>query len=264
MDTGLIKDLILAHSEPGKSEPIEVNGLVIPKQFTTIFIFQDHEKTWSCHFYIKIGELGTPKLMSVSVSGSVAKDNRPNPINKTWDSSNFNELIEIMQGKKPRFTKAELKQIRELQETAPEPESVQRWQLKRIEQYRFQLFELAVKLAYQYGEPKLTKFPSGEIKLAWLDRKTYSEQELKELQKEIGKKIRKKVTPELLKEVAKIYTEASARGEFPTKAVSEFYKCERRTAEDYVKASRDMNFLPPAPKTHKKAVRKPTKKKGVK
>jgi hypothetical protein len=262
--TELIPDLTVAFSEPGESEPLEVDGKVIPKRFTSIFLFEDGAKTWSCRFDIKVTELGTPKLMGVHISGSVAKDNRPHPTNKTWDASNKDELMEIMSGKRPRYTEEELERIEFLRKTAPEPDSVHRWQLKRIEQYRFQLFELGVRLAYSYEPPRMTKFPSGTIKLAWLDPKQFSSEELKELQKEISKKIRKKITPDFLQEVAKIYSEAQERGEFPTKAVAEFYKCKTRTAEDYVKFARENKFLPPVKPIPKAVSKTKPKKKGEK
>lgn len=257
MVTQLIPNLILAHSEPGQSEPTEYKGKVIPKSFTSLFVFEDGEKTWSCDYTIKVSSHGTPKLMSVEIRGSVAKN--PRQLQKTYTKENMHELLEIVKGKRKSFTDEELAWSRE---TAPEADSVERWQIKLIEQYRFQLFELAVRLAYEYDMPGLMKTPSGEKRIMWLEKKPLTESELKEIQKEIGKSIRKKITPEFLEEVAKIYTEAGLRGEFPTKAVQEFYKCSRRTAEDYVMASRKMKFLPPVKEPGKMSVRKPRKKKG--
>lgn len=258
MVTELIPNLILAHSEPGGSEPTEYKGKIIPKSFSSIFLFQDGEKTWSCDYEIKISSHGTPKLMRVEIRGSVAKN--PRPLQKSYTKENMHELMEIVTGKRKSFTDEELAWSRE---TAPEADSVERWQIKFIEQYRFQLFELAVRLAYEYDKPGLMKMPSGEKRIMWLEKKPLTEPELKEIQREIGKSIRKKITPEFLEEVAKVYTEAGLRGEFATKAVAEFYKVKRRTAEDYVMASRKMNFLPPVKEPGKMSVRKPRKKKGV-
>ena len=69
----------------------------------------------------------------------------------------------------------------------PEPESVERWQLKVIEQYRFQLLELGIRLAIDYGEPRLMKSPDGEVRRVYLDRKPLTESEINALREEIEK-----------------------------------------------------------------------------
>jgi hypothetical protein len=237
-----IPNLVMAFSEPGRSEPTKFGEHLIAKSFVSIFNFKDGDKTWSAHFSIKISELGTPKLLSVEVFGSRAK--HPKPISKTWDASNFDELIERFRspGKLPPiYSEEELEEFARLQ---PEAESVERWQLKIVEQFRFQLLELGIRLAIELGNPMKRKTPEGGWELVYMPREPFSESEIKTLLKDIDKKIRQKITPDFLAEVARIYTEAGLRGERPIKAIEEFYKCSYRTAQDYATKAREKNLLP--------------------
>ena len=254
MVTELIPELLVAFAEPGASEPTEIGGQVIPKKFTAIFHFKDKEpnKTWWTFFQISISDLGTPKLMSVEISGSV----RTNPIalKREFNKDNFDELEAILRGEKKMHSDEDLQKFKD---ASYEPESVERWQIKLIEQYRFQLFEMGIRLGYQFGNPWVGKDEQGNERYFWIESKYITDNELKKFQKEIGTRIRKKITPDFLKEVAKIYTEAGLRGEYPTKAVQEFYKVARRTAEDYVRDARKLKFLPPVTEPGKMSIRKP-------
>jgi hypothetical protein len=237
-----IPNLVMAHSEPGHSEPTKFGEHVIGSNITSMFEFKDGDKTWRAYFKIKITELGTPKLLSVEVTGSTAK--HPKPLTKSYDASNMDELIERFKspGKlPPTWSKAELEEFSRLQ---PEAESVERWQLKIIEQFRFQLLELGIRLAIELGEPMKQKTPDGNWQLVYMPRDKFTEPEIKKLLKDIDKKIRQKITPELLAEVARIYTEAGIRGERPIKAIAEFYKCSDRTAQDYATKARELKLLP--------------------
>ncbi len=237
-----IPNLVSAFSEPGRNEPTKFGEHLIANQFLSIFQFQDGDKTWSAHFSIKITDLGTPKLLSVQVFGSRAK--HPKPLGKTWDASNMDELIErfTSPGKLPPLYSEE--EIEEFVRLQPEAESVERWQLKTIEQFRFQLLELGIRLAIELGNPMKKKTRDGGWELFYVNREPFSEPEIKKLLKDIDKKIRQKITPDLLAEVARIYTEAGIRGERPIKAIAEFYKCSDRTAQDYATKARDLKLLP--------------------
>jgi predicted nucleic acid-binding protein len=251
-----IPNLIMAHSEPGNSEPTKFGEYVIAKNFTSLFRFRDGEKTWTTYFTIRISELGTPKLLGVEVTGSVAK--HPKPLQKTYTRENIHELTDNSRG----FW-ASKEELDEFARLAPEPESVERWQLKVVEQFRFQLLELGIRLAIEYGEPRFMKSPDGEVRRVYLDRKPLTESEIKKLLKDIDKKIRQKLTPEFLGEVARIYTEAGLRGERPIKAIEEFYKCSYRTAQDYATKARTLKLLPettPGKVTVKKATKRREKK----
>ena len=235
-----IPNLVMAHSEPGQNEPTKFGEHVIAKEFRSIFKFKDGEKTWSVYFTIKITELGTPKLLGVEVTGSRAK--HPKPITR---SINFHEATqkEIDEWDKNRgwVTKEEIEELNRLQ---PEADSVERWQLKIVEQFRFQLLELGIRLAVELGNPMKKQSPDGEWQLVYMPRKPFSKSEIKTLLKDIDKKIRQKITPDFLKEVARIYTEAGLRGERPIKAIEEFYKCSYRTAQDYATKAREQKLLP--------------------
>lgn len=250
-----IPNLVMAFSEPGRSEPTKMNGHVIAKSFTTIFTFKDGEKTWGADFNVTISDLGTPKLTGVSISGSRAP--HPKPLTKTYTKENKNELTKVNQGKSKTFTDKQLEEYRRL---TPEADSVERWQIKVIEQYRFQLLELAIRLAIEMGEPGYLDFPTG-VDRWWSPISPLGTKEIKELQKKIDKRLRQKITPELLRKVAEIYTEAGLKNEKPVKAVQEFYKCAYRTAQDYVTYARQQDFLPPTT-PGKVTVRKTKKRKG--
>ena len=152
------------------------------------------------------------------------------------------------------------KQLEEYRRLTPEADSVERWQIKVIEQYRFQLLQLAIRLAIEMGEPGYLDFPTG-VDRWWSPIPALGTKEIKELQKKIDKRLRQKITPELLRKVAEIYTEAGLRNEKPVKAVQEFYKCAYRTAQDYVTYARQQSFLPPTT-PGKVTVRKTKKRKG--
>ena len=232
-----IPNLVMAHSEPGQNEPTKFGDHVIAKEFRSIFKFKDGEKTWSVYFTIKITELGTPKLLRVEVTGSRAK--HPKPITRTYTRENYHELEDNSRG--VWVTEEELEEFNRLQ---PEADSVERWQLKLVEQFRFQLLELGIRLAIELGNPMKKQSPDGEWQLVYMPREPFSESEIKTLLKDIDRKIRQKITPDFLAEVARIYTEAGLRGERPIKAIEEFYKCSYRTAQDYATKARELKLLP--------------------
>lgn len=232
-----IPNLIMAFAEPGSSEPTQFGNYVIAKNFRTIFQFRDEEKVWTAIFTVRISELGTPKLLKVEVTGSKAK--HPKPLQRTITRENRHEFPD-----NPKGFWASKEELDEFERLDPEPESVERWQLKVIEQYRFQLLELGIRLAIDRGEPTYMKTPDGENRRVYLNRNPLTEVEVKKLLKEIDKKIRQKLTPEFLGEVARIYTEAGLRGEKPIKAIEEFYKCSYRTAQDYATKARILKLLP--------------------
>jgi hypothetical protein len=251
-----IPNLILAHSEPGRSEPTKMGEYVIAKRFSTSFEFQDGAKTWSAEFNVTVSDLGTPKLTGVMITGSRLPHPKPLPTN-TYTFENRHELDEITQGKRKIYSDEQLDEHTRLM---PEADSVERWQIKVIEQYRFQLLELAIRLAVEMGEPGYLDYPSG-VDRWWSPIAPLGVKEIKALQKSIDQRLRKKITPELLRKVAEIYTEAGLRKEKPVKAVQENYKCAYRTAQDYVTYARAEGFLPPTT-PGKVTVRKTKKRKG--
>lgn len=231
-----IPNLVMAHSEPGDSEPTKFGEHVIAKKFISLFRFRDGDKTWSAYFTTKISDLGTPKLLEVKVTGSTAE--HPKPLSRTYTREDTREQV---LGRGAWFSREELDEFARLQ---PEAESVERWQLKIVEQFRFQLLELGIRLAIELGEPMKRQSPDGEWQLVYLGREPFSESEIKKILKDIDKKIRQKITPDFLAKVASLYTAAGLRGERPIKAIEEFYKCSYRTAQDYATKAREQNLLP--------------------
>ncbi len=245
-----IPDLLEAFVEPNQSKAITFNGYLVPEEFVSCFTFKDQEKKWEVFFRIKISELGTPTLKSVEINGS--KPPHPKPLRREISAKNPNP---------PAWTKEEFDEFDRLN---PPSESVERWQLKVVEQYRFQLLELALVLLVQTrGVEDYLRYPSGEVRKLWVSRAPLTQEELKKLQKQIDKKIRQKITPEFLEEVARVYTEAGLRKENPIKAVQERFKCAYRTAQEYATKCREINLLPETT-PGKVTVRQPRKRKEKK
>lgn len=190
----------------------------IPKNFKINFYLKKDRKIWRTSFHIKISDLGTPRLLSVNTFGC-----------GEWPIS----FIE--RAKKHELFTDEEKRLFKLssdgQAMMADPESVERWQLKFVEQYRFQLFELALLIAMQdsFYSPKDVSLNAREIR---------------ELQKQIGKKIRQRITPDFLREVADLYTRAGSNGENPIPAIMEVYKCSHRRAQEYATMARNLKLLP--------------------
>jgi hypothetical protein len=246
-----IPNLIFAHSEPGYSEPVKFGDRVIASAFTSLFRFKDKEKTWGVTFEIRVSELGTPKLQSVQITGSTPAHPKP-----------LRQIVITATRTDPFYSEAELE---EHARNSPVSESVERWQLKIVEQYRFQLLELGIHLALKLGAPGYLKRSDGSVRRHWDPTPPLTATELKQLQREIDTKIRQKITPDLLAHVAKLYTRAGQQGEPPIKAIKEFYKCSYRTAQDYATKARRAGLLPetdPGVVTVSKA--KPKARKGKK
>jgi hypothetical protein len=237
-----IPNLVLAHAVPSGKETTMFGDRVIAKEFKSIYKFQDGDKIWSAYFNIKITELGTPKLLSVEVTGS--RPRHPKPITRSinFHTATKKEIREWDQNQGHVWVSPE--EYEEFQRLQPEAESVERWQLKVVEQFRFQLLEFGIRLAIELGKPIRKKAPDGKLHWVFMRTENFTETEIKSLNKDIDKKIRQRVTPDLLAEVARIYTDAGLRGEAPIKAVQEFYKCSYRTAQDYATKARELKLLP--------------------
>jgi len=101
----------MAWVEPGQSEPVKFGERIIPETFTAFYHFKDKSKRWLVEFNIKITTGSTPVLTSVTTYGA--------------------ESIEVI-GNKSNYL---------------ERDTVHRWQLKVLEQFRYQLLELGLELA---------------------------------------------------------------------------------------------------------------------
>jgi hypothetical protein len=177
-----------------------------------------------------------------------------------------------------------------------ESDSVQRWQLKIVEQYRYTLLELAVELAIVTRWPTvmLRKEASAENMavsraLTQLDHKPnqivlehpstikggdfvrfwdghpnpISGKELTKLQRSIGTSLRRRITDKFLKEVAGVYEQAVSDGLDPNVEICNVFKCKPRTAREWTNMARapHLGYLP-ATTPGKVTVKGTTKRKG--
>jgi len=178
--------------------------------------------------------------------------------------------------------------------------NVTRWKVKLIEQYRFMLLELALRIVVMTLTPnyrdenervfnskyfeKLLK--DGSVSVTAENRDKYlnqeprtesvnvirwwssnteplSAKELRELIVTVNTKLRKRITPEYLQHIATIYTQAVADGKKPIQTIMDSERVAHRTASDYASKARKLGLLPetlPGVVT----IDKPTKKKGKK
>jgi hypothetical protein len=157
-------------------------------------------------------------------------------------------------------------------------DTIQRWQLKVIEQYRYQLLELAVELAITTRTPTVMlrreynaenmamlraitglghkpnqtvlehpstitgTLKSGEpvdfVRFWDGNPEPITGKELKALQRDIGKSVRRRVTDKFLKEIAGVYTRAVLDGLDPYPEIMAIYKCAHRTAQEWATKAR--------------------------
>ncbi len=159
-----------------------------------------------------------------------------------------------------------------------EGDTVQRWQLKLVEQHRHQLLELAVELAVVSKVPTIMlrreysaenmaivrainslrgktnqillehpstikgTLPSGEVAdfVRFWDGNPnpITGKELAKIQSEINKAVRRRITDKFLKEVAGVYEQAVAVGLDPNVEICNVYGCKARTAREWTKLAR--------------------------
>lgn len=157
-------------------------------------------------------------------------------------------------------------------------DTVQRWQLKVVEQYRYTLLELAVELAIttrwptvmlrrEYNAENMSisraltgagikpnqivlehpstikgTLPNGEpadfVRYWDGHPNPVTGKELTQLQRDIGKAIRRRITDKFLKEIAGVYEQAVAVGLDPNTELCNVYKVEPRTARGWTKMAR--------------------------
>jgi len=177
-----------------------------------------------------------------------------------------------------------------------ESDSVQRRQLKIVEQYRYTLLELAVELAIVTRWPTVMlrkeasaenmavsraltqlghkpnqivlEHPStikgGDFVRFWDGHPNpISGKALTKLQREIGTSLRRRITDKFLKEVAGVYEQAVADGLDPSVEICNVFKCKPRTARTWANMARapHLGYLP-ATTPGKVTVKGTTKRKG--
>jgi len=241
-DIRQVPGLYMAWVEPGQSEPVKFGERIIPETFTAIYSFKDKSKSWTVHFNISITTGSTPVLTSVTTYGA--------------------ETVKAI-GSKLNYE---------------DRDTVHRWQLKVVEQYRYQLLELGIELAIttrwptvmlrrEYNAENMAvsraitglgkrpnqivldhpstitgTLPNGEpadfVRFWDGHPNPVTGKELKQLQRDIGKSVRRRVTDKFLKEVAGVYTQAVADGLHPITQIVNVYKCKERTAQEWATKAR--------------------------
>jgi hypothetical protein len=223
---GGIPNLVVPSFSHGDTPWAPFGEYWIPKLFEMNFQFEDGTNRWGAKFEISINEEGNPTLLQVTILGRVDP-----------------------------FTDTVVKEVTDYEDAL---EGVQRWQLKVIEKYRYQLLALSVESALHTRPPSPKE---GEPYWSGIGDPVFlSETESEKLARRIGEKVRQKVTDEFLQEVANIYTSAGTRNENPIMAIVEQKKCSHRRAQQYAALARDKKFLPPTT-PGKVTVKKPTKRK---
>lgn len=269
-DIRQIPGLFMAWVEPGQSEPVLLGERIIPESFTAFFNFKDKSKTWRIEFDIHVSN-GDLILKRVTTIGSLPID-----------------IIDI--DGNPGTTYEDI-----------EADTITRWQLKIVEQYRYQLLELGVELAIttrwptvmlrrEYSpenmafiraitdlgnkpnqivleHPSTIKgtLPNGEpadfVRFWDGHPDPVTGKELKQLQRDIGKSVRRRITNKFLREVAGVYEQAVASGLNPHDQIMAIYKCKHRTAQEWATRARHLNYLPPTT-PGKVTVKSKTNRKG--
>jgi hypothetical protein len=230
-----LQEVIIHSSDP---QTTLFEGRPVPRTFQTRFSFHDRDptKTWNVVFFISVTDLGTPILRQVQVMGSYPSgDFQEETLGKAFA---MNSSLEGIFGW--TYDDYDENGISMADNIFLDRESVERWQLKVAEQFRFQLLEMAVLLAISSIRP--IQYDDGTHWL--LSKNAFAASEIKEISKSISKRIRQKVNPDFLKEVAEIYTQAVLSKEDPVQVLMRRYKCAHRTASEYATKARNMGLLP--------------------
>jgi hypothetical protein len=208
-----------------------IGGKPIPFLFrVNFYIKAKSSKAWRTSLHIRVGEEGSPLLISVWTFGI---DEFP-----IW-------FLEKMKNNE-KLTKAESERLSTRSRLL---EGVQRYQSDFVAKYQSQLFDRAVLIGLNYSAKK--------------SNTSYTPKQLTELTKQIQATTRRKVTPELLRHVARIYlrAETSFPKANPIEEIMNELKVSHRRAQEYAQYSRAQGYLP-TPKQIKRKVKKQTKKKG--
>jgi hypothetical protein len=237
MDFEAIPGLANAIIFSGDEEVAKVEGMPVPKRFTALFTFYEERsrvKIWGLRFRIFISENGTPVLWNIQIEGSFEPK-----------IQNFRVTQEIAMQDPDKWKPLADFNSEPIESSVTEGErlgavSIQRWQLRVLEQQRFNLLELAVRLAIT------TTSQVTENGITWwrIENKKFDTDDLRIIKKNIERKLRQKITPELLKKVADIYTNAELSGESPIQALQNHFQLKYRTAQEYAIRARRLGLLP--------------------
>ena len=157
---------------------------------------------------------------------------------------------------------------------------VDRWKIKLIEQYRYTLLEMALKIVVKTRTPQImleseyspvavavmramakmgiessnpvvmelpTHLKGVPTKFVrYWDGKAdpLTRSELSDLTRTINTTLRKQITPEYLQHIADVYTQAVQNGKNPIQAIMDSDRVKHRTASDYATKARKLGLLP--------------------
>jgi hypothetical protein len=214
-----------------------VDGFPVPKRFTALFTFYEEAKRvkiWGLRFRIFISDNGTPVLWSIEVEGSFEPQLQDFRITQEIAMQQPDKWKPV--GKQaPNKTESPITEGERLGAV-----SIQRWQLKVLESQRFNLLELAMRLAIT-----TTTQVTEDGKTWWrIENKDFNAADLKKMKMSVERKLRQKITPDLLEKVAEIYTNAELAGEPPIQALQNHFNLKHRTAQEYATRARRLGLLP--------------------
>lgn len=157
---------------------------------------------------------------------------------------------------------------------------VDRWKIKLIEQYRYTLLELALKIVVKTRTPQimleseysplavsvmramakmgvessnpvvmelpthLKGIPTKFVRYWDGKADPLTRSELSDLTKTINTTLRKQITPKYLKHIANVYTQAVKDDKNPIQAIMDSERVKHRTASDYATKARKLGLLP--------------------
>jgi hypothetical protein len=176
-------------------------------------------------------------------------------------------------------------------------QGVDRWKIKLIEQYRYTLLEMALKIVVKTRTPQimleseysplavsvmramakmgvessnpvvmelpthLKGVPTTFVRYWDGKADPLTRSELSDLSKTINTTLRKRITPEYLEHIANIYTQAVKDGKNPIQAIMDSERVAHRTASDYASKARELGLLPET-KPGVVTIERPKRKKG--
>ena len=176
-------------------------------------------------------------------------------------------------------------------------QGVDRWKIKLIEQYRYTLLEMALKIVVKTRTPQImleseysplavsvmramAKMGVESLNPVVMELPTHlkgvptkfvrywdgkadplTRSELSDLSKAINTTLRKRITPEYLEHIANIYTQAVKDGKNPIQAIMDSERVAHRTASDYASKARELGLLPET-KPGVITIERPKRKKG--
>ena len=176
-------------------------------------------------------------------------------------------------------------------------QGVDRWKIKLIEQYRYTLLEMALKIVVKTRTPQimleseysplavsvmramakmgvessnpvvmelpthLKGVPTTFVRYWDGKADPLTRSELSDLSKTINTTLRKRITPEYLEHIANIYTQAVQDGKNPIQAIMDSERVAHRTASDYASKARELGLLPET-KPGVVTIERPKRKKG--